>query len=444
MPFPLLHRTAFVLVAWAAAAFAGAACAQEPAPHAVSCPEALPSATRCLAGLDSQGANVLIAVPPDWRGALVLHAHGGPLLGAPRADRVMEDLQRWAVTVRAGYAWAGTSYRQGGVAVRSAAEDVERLRGLFVAHVGKPRLTLLHGQSWGAGVAAVGAEMFAATHPYDGVLLTSGVLGGGSRSYDFRLDLRVVYQALCHNHPKPDEPAYPLWQGLPARSALTAAELAARSRECLGLGLPAAERSAAQSARLAMLLAAVRVPESSLPGHLNWATWHFQDIALHRSGGANVFGNRGAVYRGSADDAWLNANVERYRADPAALARFAADTDPGGRIAVPVLAVHAISDPVAFVELETVFAETMRRAGTADHLVQTFTEHAEHSYLADPVYVTLLEALSDWVEQGRKPAAAMLAARCRELQSRWGGGCLMRPDYVPAALDSRVPARERP
>ena len=39
--------------------------------------------------------------------------------------------------------------------------------------------------------------------PYDAVLLTSGVLAGGSRSYDFRTDLRVVYQYLCNNHPGP-------------------------------------------------------------------------------------------------------------------------------------------------------------------------------------------------------------------------------------------------
>jgi len=46
--------------------------------------------------------------------------------------------------------------------------------------------------------------------PYDAVLLTSGVLAGGTRSYDFRLDLRVVYQAVCGNHPRPDEAQYPL------------------------------------------------------------------------------------------------------------------------------------------------------------------------------------------------------------------------------------------
>jgi len=127
------------------------------------------------------------------------------------------------------------------VAVRAAAEDTERLRQLFVAHVGAPRRTLLHGQSWGASVAAQAAEMFGHTAPgarpvYDAVLLTSGVLAGGTRAYDMRLDLRVVYQHLCGNHPRPDEAAYPLWMGLPAGATLTREQLSG----------PAATRGTAQ------------------------------------------------------------------------------------------------------------------------------------------------------------------------------------------------------
>lgn len=122
----------------------------------------------------------------------MLHAHGGPDLAAPTADRAAEDLVRWSIMVRAGYAWAGSTYRQGGVEVRAAAEDTERLRGIFRQHVAKPQRTILHGQSWGAGVAAKGAEMFneqtVGERPYDGVLLTSGVLGGGTHAYDFRTD----------------------------------------------------------------------------------------------------------------------------------------------------------------------------------------------------------------------------------------------------------------
>ena len=47
--------------------------------------------------------------------------------------------------------------------------------------------------------------MFTAGKPYDVVLLTSGVLGGGTRSYDFRLDLREpVY--LIHAYQAPLSP----------------------------------------------------------------------------------------------------------------------------------------------------------------------------------------------------------------------------------------------
>ncbi|HEY4068881.1 MAG TPA: DUF6351 family protein [Burkholderiaceae bacterium] len=412
-----------------------------PAPASVACPSGLPEATRCLAGRDEAGAYYWIAVPAAWNGILVLHAHGGPELGPPHAGRTAQDLQRWSVMVKAGYAWAGSTYRQGGVAVRAAAEDTERLRGIFTAAVGKPRLTILHGQSWGASVAAKAAEAYPAS--YDGVLLTSGVLAGGSRAYDFRLDLRVVYQALCGNHPLPSEAQYPLWQGLPPGSTLTRAELAKRVDDCTGLRLKPAQRSAAQQHKLDAILKVVRIPERSLLGHLDWATWDFQDIVFKRLDGANPFGNVDARYLGSGDDDALNRKVARYAADPAALARFAQDTDPTGDIKVPVLTTHAIDDPVAFVEMDSSFLATMQAAGTADHLVQTFVDEHEHSYLSDAEYPALMQALVAWVTQGEKPTPEGVAERCTALLPAFGGACHFVPGYHPAPLTERVTPRAR-
>jgi len=408
------------------------------APAAAPCPAGLPADTQCLNGQDEAGAFYWIAVPPRWNHeVLVMHSHGGPELGAPKAERGAEDLKRWQIMVRAGYAWAGSTFHQGGVAVRAAAEDTERLRKIAVEQIGKPKLTLLHGQSWGASVAAAGADMFPAS--YDAVLLTSGVLGGGTRSYDFRLDLRVLWQAVCANHPRADEPAYPLWQGLPPDSTLTRAELNRRIDECTGVARPAAERSTEQQRRLKTLLDAVHVPERSLAGHLAWGTWHFQDIVFKRLGGRNPFGNIGARY---GDEA-LDAKAARYRADPQAVAAFGADTDPTGRFAVPVLALHAIDDPVAFVELESTFADTVARAGNAARLVQAFTADNEHSYLSDVQYVAAVQALLAWVLRGDKPTPASIAERCTALEPAWGAACRYRPAYRPAPLDSRVSARER-
>jgi alpha-beta hydrolase superfamily lysophospholipase len=409
----------------------------------------VPADARCLGGTDRAGAHYLLAMPAAWSGVLVLHAHGGPTLGPPLKVRAEEDLTRWSITVRAGHAWAGSTFRQGGVEVRAAAEDTERLRQIFVRHVAQPRRTVLHGQSWGASVAAIGAEMYTAATtggaaPYDAVLLTSGVLGGGTRSYDFRLDLRVIYQHLCGNHPRSDEPAYPLWQGLPPGSPLTRAQLAARANECLGLDRPAAQRSAEQARRLKVVVDTLQLPEGSIQGHLAWATWHFQDIAQHRSGGGNVFGNIGARYRGSGDDEALNAAVQRYAADPAAVGRFAADTDPQGRIPVPVLSAHGIRDAVAFVELQSAFRETMQRAGRGDGLVQVFTDDQAHSYWSDPIYPALLQALLDWAERGERPTPQSVALRCQTAEARFGPGCRVQPDYRSAPLDTRVTPRQRP
>lgn len=443
----------FALRLGAAALLAGCAAPtlQEPAGStgtAAVCPAGVAVASRCVTGRDAAGATFWLVLPPDWNGTLVVHAHGGPELGPARPERAAEDLKRWSIWSRAGYAYAGSGFRQGGVAVTAAAEDTERVRQRFVAAFGAPRRTVLHGQSWGAGVAVKAAEIYggggvAGRRPYDAVLLTSGVLGGGTASYDFRLDLRVVYQAVCHNHPLPSEPQYPLWQGLPPGSPLTRAELASRVDACTGVRRPASERSAEQQRGLDTITGAVRIAESSLIGHLAWATWHFQDIVFARLGGANPFGNLGVRYGDAKEGGALDASVLRYAADPAARAAFAADADAKGRIAVPVLTMHAIHDPIAFVELESFFGDRMAQGGSGERLVQVFTDDREHSYLADAEYVAAISALLAWVDRGDKPTAAGIAAACSRVEARFDPalGCRFRPGYVPAPLAERVPAR---
>jgi hypothetical protein len=126
------------------------------------------------------------------------------------------------------------------------------------------------------------------------------------------------------------------------------------------------------------------------------------------------------------------------------VAAFQADAGLGGRIGVPVLTVHAIGDPTAFVELESAFRETMERGGSAQRLVQTFTDDTQHSYLADPVYPALFNALLQWVDSGVKPTPAGIAQRCKTFETTFGPGCRFVPDYRSAPLSSRVAPRGAP
>jgi pimeloyl-ACP methyl ester carboxylesterase len=414
-------------------------CAKPPAPpeappQVQACPAGLPEGARCLRGQDSSSSHYLIVMPAQWSGVLVVHAHGGPSLGVPLPTRADEDAKRWAITVSQGHAWAGSVFRQGGFAVTTAAQDTERVRRIFIDHVAKPRRTLLHGQSWGAMVATRAAELY--PRSWNGILLTSGVVAGPT-TYDFRLDLRAIYQHLCNNHPRPDEPQYPLAIGLPADSKLTNAELSSRADECLGVRKPAAQRTAEQANKLKTIVDVLKIPEQSVVSHLNWGTFTLRDVVT-KNGGQSPFGNANVRYVGSTNDVALNTAVLRFTPDTQAVARFATDVDHSGKFAVPVVSAHGIGDATVFVEGNDTLRQRMVTAGNGDRLVQTFVDSSEHSYWGDSHYPPLFEALLNWVEKGQKPTPPGIADRCRQLQTAQPASCRFLPDYAPKPLASRI------
>src|SRR6185369_9989749 len=250
--------------------FFGALCVGAAAQMPATCPAEI-GAADCWSGQDKNGAFYWAAKPKAWNGILVVHAHGGPRVGPIKQDDPVEDLVRFAVMVKAGYAWVGSSYRRGGYGVVMAAEDSDNARAIFVDKIAKPRLVIAHAQSWGGNVMAKLDETPTLAAHYNGVLLTSGVLGGGTRGYDFRIDLRAVYNYYCHNHPAPNEPAYALNIGLPPDSKLTRKDLEERVEQCTGVKLPVSQRSEAQQRALANILKVTRIPERTLQGHMNWA-----------------------------------------------------------------------------------------------------------------------------------------------------------------------------
>lgn len=413
-------------------------------PTPATCPADLAGTATCYTGRSAEGAYYAIAVPDKWNGSLVMHAHGGPDLGeGSDPERSIGDLERWSVMVEQGYAWAGSSYRRGGYGTRMAAADTESLRRLFVSTFRRPERTYLHGQSWGGNVAAKAVELYGSKKhgPYDGALLTNGVLGGGSRGYDYRVDLRVVYQYYCRNHPRPDETQYPLWTGLRAGSTMTSSGLRARLQECTGFSSPPEDRTALQQRNLDDILAVTGIPERTLESHLRFATFTFRDIVHNRLGGRNPFSNKGVVYSGSHDDAALNAGVERFSADPTAVRDLSYDSDLTGRVSIPVLTLHAIDDPTAFVEHEAAYRASLRGAGRDRNLVQTFTDEHEHSGLSSSEYANSIAALDTWVRTGVKPTPGSIAAACPGHDARYGTGCFYEPSFVPRPYATRVNPR---
>ncbi|RLD10339.1 hypothetical protein DRI50_11200, partial [candidate division KSB1 bacterium] len=62
--------------------------------------------------------------------------------------------------------------------------------------------------------------------------------------------------------------------------------------------------------------------------------------------GGNPYDNTDKVYHGSADDAYLNKNVQRIAADPAALDKLHNLYDTTGKLNAPVITMHTVGDPI--------------------------------------------------------------------------------------------------
>lgn len=103
------------------------------APVPSTCPANVAAIANCFTGQDRNGAFYAVAIPHQWNKSLVVHAHGGPDLGdASDPTRSVDDLDRWSVMVKEGYAWVGSSYRRGGYGTQMAAIDTEGARKVFV------------------------------------------------------------------------------------------------------------------------------------------------------------------------------------------------------------------------------------------------------------------------------------------------------------------------
>lgn len=95
-------------------------------------------------------------------------------------------------------------------------------------------------------------------------------------------------------------------------------------------------------------------------------------------------------------------------------------------------------------ELDSRFREVMQEGGSAARLVQTFTTNGTHSFISDPTYPALMDALLQWVNNGTKPTPSGIASACLALEATYGKGCSFDASYTSPALATRVAARQRP
>ncbi|MGL5138861.1 MAG: hypothetical protein ACRC7G_13960, partial [Beijerinckiaceae bacterium] len=157
--------------------------------------------------------------------------------------------------------------------------------------------------------------------------------------------------------------------------------------------------------------------------------------------GRSAFGNANVRYRGTSDDEAFNRKVPRITVDPEAVKALAADSDPTGKIDIPVITMHQVRDPTVYVEQQHSYRMTVEAAGNGNRLFQTFVDDNQHSKTSPPHYPAVLKALQGWIESGQKPTKDAVVQNCEAAKAKYEGVCKFLPAFVPGPLDGRVNPR---
>jgi pimeloyl-ACP methyl ester carboxylesterase len=309
---------------------------QPPAPARTAIPGA------CVDGTLPSAALSRICVPSNgWNGALLVYAHGyvAPTLPIAIDDPAFGGTPLSSSIQSLGYAFATTSYRRNGLAILEGVDDIRELVAAFPSVAGKvPSRSYLIGFSEGGLISTLLAERSPTL--FNGVVAACGPIGDFQKQIDYFSDFRVLfdyfYPGQIPASPVEIPPSLlaiwtnpnPAISGALATSLISATQLISTSLD----------------SSLAQIVRANASRTISTTQNLLWYNIVATNDARAQLGG-NPYGNAGRVYAGSSDDTQLNAGVQRFGADPAALAALAR-YQTIGRVINPLIVLHTTGDDV--------------------------------------------------------------------------------------------------
>jgi hypothetical protein len=381
-------------------------------------------AARSLTGTLTDGATWTADVPASWNGTLILYSHGyGPLAAqdAPNAP-TRQDL------LAAGYALVGSSYSgPSWWALASAVDDQFGSLQAVERQIGQPRRTIAWGTSMGGLVSSL--ESQDPRHLIDGTLTTCGLVAGALNLNDYQLDGEYAVSDLLS--PQPIQLVR--YQNADQANAAVAA---------LNQVTAAAQDTAQGRARIALAAALVNEPTwftgASAPDPADYAAQESQQEQtlvgpgwtryagarqqVELAAGGNSSATAGvdftallassahadevrALYRAAGLD--LGAELRKLtrdadiHADPQAVATLARTSTPTGRLGVPELDIHTVSDQLVPVEQENWYGRQVAAAGSGSLLRQSYVNGTGHCAFQPNETIAALHAVEHRISTGR-------------------------------------------
>lgn len=308
---------------------------------------------------------ILICIPPNWNGQLVVYAHGyvpaqAPL-ALPLAELTLPDGSFMPeVLLAQGFAFATTSYHKNGYAVEQARKDLNALVRHFKTQVPRESLqkVFLIGASEGGEIAAMMIER----HPgkYNGALALCGPIGGARFQVKYLGDFRAVFDYFF-----PDVFSFGAANDVPSDAFLNWAN----DTQAIAVAMAADPSATAQLLSVTGAAVDPGDPASAVTtavGVLFYSVWGTNDLTA--TAGGIAYDNRSTVYLGSFDDAALNAGVERVQSDGRARAYLRRFYQPSGELERPLVTLHNTLDPVVPFQHEVIYSGLAAEEGSGNFL----------------------------------------------------------------------------
>ncbi|GAB4207475.1 MAG: alpha/beta hydrolase [Roseiflexaceae bacterium] len=333
-------RLALLLIVTAAFSMLAATAQARPARPAPAAqgparPEATPGPCSEASTLPS-GALASYCVPTSgWNGDLVIWAHG---YVAPGPDLVFPNRDELAPLVQSqGFAFATTSYRRNGLAILEGVQDIRELAAAFPSATGRaaPVRTYLVGASEGGAVVTLLIERY--PNEFAGGLATCGPIGDFRRQINYVADFRVLFD-------------YFFPGVLPGSPVQIPPELIANWDSTYVPAIKAALAANPNAARQLISTTKGAIDPAN-PASVEQTTldvlWYnvFATNDVRAQLGGNPYDNRSKRYWGSDDDRQLNAGVQRFSADAAALAALQ-NYQSTANTSKPLVTMHTTGDAI--------------------------------------------------------------------------------------------------
>lgn len=344
---------------------------------------------------DLNGTAYTIVMPDNWKGKLVMFAHGYEFMGSPKISQNPKWSESVKVFTDRGYAVAASDYSVQGYALPQGVDDTEALRQHFIKTHGKVDTTYMVGISMGGGIALAMLENFGKN--YHGALPLCPL---SSRMYlqcRKEFDMYATFNGLFPGVVSSLKDIFDVSKDV---KALSYAEMGPKIM---------AIRSAIIKKDSALAVAFAKrfsLKLDDLPGSLFFNENVLRDLA-HKAKG-NPFDNTNTVYHGYPDDVLVNTKAERLKAtvDPNVIF---SKYDRTGQIDKPVVLVHTMYDQLIPLEYGvTNFANMVHQNNKDKYLVVKYTNGQGHCAFTPQQIGDSFDDLRSWVKTGSAPKPGMI------------------------------------